>query len=230
LMFYPMIKMDMVQKKLDPANPEQVNAAFKKMLPGKGDKKIPFTQVNKVVKLVQSNGQWFVSTGWKEAADAMVEYAAKNQIEIAKNMARYDEGIKKLQDLKLKVPNSKVIADGLALLERCVSGMDKIVIAASDPLTGQYGGKEITIDISNKSDMKLKSLVIQFTLLDSKGNVLRTMDGFPLNAEYFDPAAPNGCAPGYTGKIKNVQSTSETELIEKWAKTTLKLKSVFYVF
>jgi hypothetical protein len=36
--------------------------------------------------------------------------------------------------------------------------------------------------------------------------------------------------PGYIGKAEHVQSTSETELIEKWAKTTLKLKSVTYSF
>jgi hypothetical protein len=227
---FPYIKMDMAQKKQDPTIPAQVNAAFKNMLPGKGEKKIPFAPVEKVIKLVQTNGKWVVSTGWKEAADKLVEAAAKNIIEMAKGSSMtYPDAIKRLQDMKLKMPTSKVIADGLALFDNCISSMQKIILTPSDPMINENHGKEITVTISNKSDMKPKSFDVEYTLLDAKGNVLRVFT-WDLKGEFFVPPAPNGCMPGYVGKMEHVQSTSETELIEKWAKTTLKLKSVRYSF
>lgn len=224
------LKGYMIQNKADPDKPEQVNSSFKKMMAGAGYKQIPFASVERVVKLVKANNKWRVSTGWKRAAEKQIENNALSLIDSARKFpGDYSEAIGKLQEMNLKVTDSKVIKDGLALLEKYRDGMQKIIINASEPVYESPIKFIRKVEITNKSDLNPKFFIIEYSLLDSAGNVLLKTE-VQTDGAFLDPPAPNGCNPGYSGIIANAYSTDDARLIQNWVKTRVILKAVTYAF
>jgi hypothetical protein len=158
----------------------------------------------------------------------MVENEAKSVIEQA-NLFPSDDfsgGIKKLQELKKKAPNSKVIADGLALLEKLKSNNKMIEVKALE-VTSNPLSKRCDIQIANKSALKAAFFSINVSFLDANGKVLKTEET-QCGAENMNPSSADGCAPGYVGSTW-VSLLNEDALAGKWVKAAAKLKWVRFV-
>jgi hypothetical protein len=241
-MLYVIVKGEMEKAKQKVDDPDQFLLAFKKMAAQGGTKELPFASVTRVIRMQKVKNVWYVNKGWQEAfvkaqqeekarQAQMVENQAKSVIDNAKTFpSDFTEAIGKLQALKDKSPESKLISDGLDLLARMQKNMSLIQLEATD--REMMGSK---IRLTNNSEFAVSFLIMEYTQLDANGNVLKHEDNFQQGMRADDPSIDpqltnDWCPPGYSGVVSAIYSTPDDPQLVNWAKTEIKLKGVMYHF
>ncbi|MBN1898399.1 MAG: hypothetical protein JW827_06450 [Spirochaetes bacterium] len=230
-------------KSLKPNNPQHVLQAFKEMLKEDGMTELPFKQVEKKFQMEKIKGKWYVNPGWKEAAlkkeqarkereKEMKKQAATRKIDSIVRQAKmmpsdFNEELKKLEKIKKEFPDVTEVDEAMILMKKFQDNFKKIAIKALEPKATPIS-KIINIEIKNNSEMTLNHFIVEYSLLDDKGKVLKKEE-FQFNSSNLEPSEPDGCKPGYTGQTTMGFSVRDTEAyVKNWAKTEVRLKAVSY--
>jgi len=242
-LLFNLLQSDLKQKKLDPNSPAQLVKDLQAMVEaGMKMKTLPFGDVDKVISMLKVKGAWYVRTGWQEAALKAQEEEKVRQAQAAESQAQgvvdhaktwpsdFSEDIGKLQALKDKAPGSKVISDGLELLAKMQKNMDSIQLEATSSDV-----RNCRIRITNNGEFAVSFLIMEYSLLDADGNVLKHEDNFQQGMRADDPSIDprltnDWCPPGYTGLVASILVGFEDPQLKGWAKTEVKLKGVSYHF
>jgi hypothetical protein len=236
------LKDEMKKNKQKVDDPDQVLAAFKKMAAQGGTKELPFASVTRVLRMQKVKNAWYVNKGWQEAALKAQQEEKARQAQMAESQAQgvidhaktwpsdFTEDIGKLQALKDKMPESKLVLDGLDLLAKMQKNMGLIQLEATD--RALMGSK---IRITNNSEFAVSFLIMEYSLLDADGNVLKHVDNFQQGMRADDPSidprlTDDWCPPGYSGLVASIFEAPDDPQLQGWAKTEIKLKGVRYHF
>ncbi len=245
--FYKILQMSGRNKKNSSklTKPADILKTMQKMLKKDGINEIPFKKVEKKISVIKVKNKWYVKPGWKAEAKAKKEkekaretaqkaqraefdaHSTVNKVNFSGKYIDLEKSIARLKELKKLSPDSKYIKDELSRLTKVKDNYNKVKIKAVDIADSPQRFKLLTIEIRNESELALENFMIEYTLLDGKGKVLKKVDDANIyGSDTLEPPRMGGLKPGETGK--KVIPVSADKSIEKWEKTQIKLKSLHF--
>ena len=222
-------QMQSAKQKID--DPDQVLAAFKKFLADNGFKELPFVTVTRIVTMQKVKNAWFVKKGWVEAAlkaqqEAQDQAIANDVNSVLSNVMRgqmeISKGLDNLQELQSKTPGNTYITDSIASLVKAQKSMDMIEVTVA----GVSPTGTITFQIANKGEMPVYTFHWEYSILNYQGDLL-SKQLVLTSSDKLDPAAPEGCPPGYTGTLTvDTGNDGKDWKDQGWRDTEVSLKTV----
>ncbi len=244
-LLYKIIQMSIRNRK-SIKEPAVILETLQKMFKKEGIKEIPFKKATKKMSVIKVKNKWYVKPGWKKKAMAEKEKEKAREMEQKAQKAEFDarsvvnkfdfsgkyidlkKSVAKLKELAKLSPDSKYIKDELSRLINVKDNYNKVKIEASGRADGSSPSlKLLTVRIINESKLTVETFMIEYSLLDGKGKVLRKVDDPNIySSDSLEPPQVGGLKPGKSGK-KTVLVNSDKS-IKKWEQTQIKLKSIHF--